>query len=223
MKPRFSKLRTAALTLIEVLLVMFVLAVIAALMLPAMEASRRKRLGEGCKNNLKQIGFACEGWAWTHGGKCPMEVSVTNGGTMEQAATGDVVAMFQVMSNELKTPKTLICPADTIRFATNFSTDFTARNISYFMGLDANTNYPQAFLSGDDNFALRDLPVKSGLLPLATNAPVTWAESRHNSRRDGSGGFILFVDGSIRDEYADYRLVQGLCGTGIATNRLAIP
>jgi competence protein ComGC len=217
-KPRFSKQPNDALTLIEVLLVILVLAIIAALMLPAMEANRRKRLGEGCMNNLKQISFTYESWAWTHGGKFPVEVSVSNGGTMELAATGDVVATFQVMSNELKTPKTLICPADTIRFATNFSNDFTAKNISYFIGLKASTNFPQAFLSGDDNFSINGIPAKSGLLELSTNAPVDWTEARH-----GQVGYIGLADGSVHGTHLGslrYMLIET---SGVITNRLAIP
>jgi len=51
-----------------------------------------------CLNNLKQIGLSYSAWAGDHNGKFPMDVSVTNGGVMELAATGNVAAVFQVMS-----------------------------------------------------------------------------------------------------------------------------
>ena len=81
-----------------------------------------------------------------------MAVSVTNGGAMELVATGNVAACFQVMSNELSTPKILLCPEDTHRtYATNFSTGFSGANISYFVNPDAAEAYPQMIMLGDDN------------------------------------------------------------------------
>ncbi|HEY5233220.1 MAG TPA: hypothetical protein VIK35_06790 [Verrucomicrobiae bacterium] len=160
-----------------------------------------------------------------------MQVSVTNGGAMELIATGNVAACFQVMSNDLSTPIILICPQDTNHFfATNFSTGFSAKNISYFVGLDANTNSPQAFLSGDDNFAISGAPVKSGLLKLLTNSPIAWNNPRHTSYKSHfwtpanykSVGYINFADGSVQ-EATSYELDDYLHQTGLATNRLAIP
>jgi len=225
MKPRCSNQRNQALTLIEVLVVIFVLAVAAAMTLPAWQANRRHRLGEGCKNNLEQICRAYQNWGYDHNGKFPMEISVTNSGTMELTAAGNAVVTYQILSNELKSTKILICPADKARIAaTNFAMGFTARNISYFVGVDANTNYPQAFLSGDDSFVVNDVPVKSGLLELSTNKtadwykiPVDWAETRHYQ-----AGMIGFADGEVRETYYG-SLRQYLSETGVATNRLAIP
>jgi prepilin-type processing-associated H-X9-DG protein len=82
----------------------------------------------------------------------------------------------------------------------NFSSGFDNSNISYFVGLDANTNFPQAFLSGDDNFTFNDAPVKSGLLNLSTNANPNfdWAETRHT----GGTGNLCFSDGSVQGSYS---------------------
>lgn len=225
MKPRSSSQTNRALTLIEVLVVIFVLAIVAAMMLPALSVSRRNRLLLGCQNNLEQIFHAYRGWANDHDGKFPMEISVTSGGTKELALAGNAVTTFQVLSSHLSSPKILICPADKRQVAaTNFNVGFTAGNISYFVGVDANTNCPQAFLSGDDSFVVNGAPVKSGLLELSTNMtpdwtkiPVDWADQRHNA-----GGVIGFVDGEIRPTYF-YSLRIYLHSTGLATNRLAVP
>lgn len=92
-----------------------------------------------------------------------MAVSVTNGGATELAAAGDVAACFQVMSNELSTPKILHCPDDAHRtYATNFSTRFSAANISYFINADAAEAYPQMILDGDDNLLVDGKPVPAG-------------------------------------------------------------
>ena len=171
-----------------------------------------------CVNNQKEIAASFRAWANDHNDKYPMQVSVTNGGTMELANGGNAWINFFVMSNKLSSPKILICPADTDKIAaTNFATDFNNSKISYFVGLDADDANPQMFLSGDDNFALDNVPIKSGLLQLSTNAPISWTAARHTF-----SGQILFTDGSVEQTTISL-LRQKLQQTGIATNRLAIP
>ena len=157
-------------------------------------------------------------WAGDNSDKYPMEITIASGGTMELAATGNVLATFQIMTNELSTPKILFCPADTNHdFLAIFWTNLVAQNVSYFVGLDANANHSQALLAGDENFAISGRPVKPGLLLLATNAPVSWTAARHVNH-----GNIGLVDGSVW-QTDDRKLVQKLIETGLATNRLAIP
>jgi prepilin-type N-terminal cleavage/methylation domain-containing protein len=83
MKPRFSNQRNLAMTLIEVLVVIVVLAVLTLLFFPWPEpTARRKSAQINCVNNLHQIGLAYRSWAGDNNDKFPMEVSVTNGGAM---------------------------------------------------------------------------------------------------------------------------------------------
>jgi prepilin-type N-terminal cleavage/methylation domain-containing protein len=232
MKPCCSNQRNRAFTLMELLVVIVVLAILLATIDfgPSQNVKgRAQRLN--CVNNLHHIGIAYNVWAEDNDGKYPMQVSTTNGGSMELVAKGENVWInFLVMSNELSTPKVLYCTADADRVcATNFSSDLKGK-ISYFVGLDASTNRPQAFLSGDDNFAINNTPVKSGLLELSTNTFITWSSGRHVSpnshfwtaSRDRFIGNIGMADGSIQGLSA-LRLQQSLQQTGLATNRLAIP
>ena len=230
MKPRISNRSTAALTLVEVLVVVFVLVVLAAIILPALSAAKRRGCHINCVNNVKQVGLGFRIWADDHQGKNPMEISTNNGGTIELAAKGDVVATFQIMSNELSTPRVLICPEDTNHiFATNFSGAFFAKNISYFIGIDASTNLPGAFLSGDANFESRGIPVEPGLFTVWTNTPIAWDSTRHVnvaetrywffSKKYGWGNIGL-GDGSVQSWIG---LTNHVLQTGLATNRLAIP
>jgi len=230
MKLRLSNQQTTALTLTEVLVVIFVIAFAVALLLPALAAAKRKHARIGCISNLKQIGIAYRLWEGDNNDKYPMAVSVTNGGAMELVATGNVAACFRVMSNELSTPKILFCPEDIRRVrATNFST-LNSSNISYFVGLDADPNRPQMFLSGDDNFATGGVPVKSGLLELSSNAPIAWTSGRHvaydshfwTPARDRLVGNIGMADGSAQRVTTD-GLQKALQQTGVATNRLVLP
>jgi hypothetical protein len=122
------------------------------------------------------------------------------------------------MTNEFTTPKVLWCPADTDRaVATVFTAGFSAKNVSYFVGLDADKGHPQMFLSGDDNFTVGGAPVQSGLLEFSTNTPITWADTVHEEC-----GNIGLVDGSVTMVSLQH-LPQVVQNTGVATNRLAIP
>jgi prepilin-type N-terminal cleavage/methylation domain-containing protein/prepilin-type processing-associated H-X9-DG protein len=217
MKLRRTSNRIRGLTLIEVLVVVFVLAVLAAMILPG-GSSPRKARRISCVNNLKQIGLAYLIWAGDNGNKYPMAISMTNGGTMELINGRNAWINFAVMSNQLATPKILYCPADNDRVvATNFTTDFNNSKISYFVGLDADQTRPQMILSGDDNFAISGVPVQTGLLEFTTNTPITWTTARHRS-----AGNIGLADGSVQ-QVPNTGLQKLIQQTGVATNRLAIP
>jgi len=217
MKPRFSNQRNQGLTLVDVMVILVVLAGIATIVLPALIASRKPSRPINCVNNLQQIGLSFRIWSDDNTGKYPMQISATNGGTQELALSGDVKAIYRGISNELSTPKILICPADQTRFAaTNFTTDLAGK-ISYFVAVDADEKYPQMALAGDDNFAIGGVPVKSGLLEIMANTPIAWTAERHKFV-----GNICIADGSVQQLTAA-GLIMMFQQTGSATNRLAIP
>jgi prepilin-type processing-associated H-X9-DG protein len=199
----------------EVVVIIAVFAVLAFFFLQTLVISHHRSSRIGCVSNLRQIGLAYKIWADDNGGKYPMQISVTNGGAMELAATGNVVATFQIMSNVLSDPVLLSCPGDSNHFeTTNFLADFTARNISYFVGLDAANTQPQTLLSGDDNLVVNGTKARSGILYLHTNDSLAWTGERH-----GGEGNIGLADGSVQELNS-----AGLTSTaGLATNRLAIP
>ncbi len=219
MNPRFSHQPTSALTRVEVLVIAVVTGVLLCLALACLMQAKGKAGSICCNCDLKQVGIAFRLWEDDHHGKYPMQVSVTNGGTMEWAADGRNVWMnFRVMSNELYTPKILVCPRDAERsVATNFATGFNNANLSYLVGVDAEEAKPQMFLSGDDNFAIGGIPVKSGLLAISTNTPFSWTAARHKFF-----GNIGLADGSVQ-QLGTNGLQQEFQQTGVTTNRLAIP
>jgi hypothetical protein len=220
MKPRRSQQRNRALTRTDVVVIIAVLAVLCVPVLrTVIELSHNGRQKIYCVSNLKQIGIAYRLWEGDNNNQYPMAVSVTNGGAMELVATGNVAACFRAMSNELSTPKILLCPQDTHRTgATNFSVGFGNSNISYFIGVDvANDDNPNLILTGDDNLAISRVPIKPGILPLFTNTPVTWTKARHKFV-----GWLGMADGCVQ-HVTTAGLKNALIQTGTATNRWLIP
>jgi hypothetical protein len=166
---------------------------------------------------MKQIGLAFRTWELDHNDKFPMQVSVTNGGTLELSAEGPTCVHFQVISNELSTPKLLKCPADKTRvWATNFTTDFSNQKISYFVGLDATPDNPASFLTGDRNIT-NALGIKGRIQTLTTNILVAWTEGIHEAQ-----GNICLADGSVQG-LSTHGLQAALVASGLPTNRLAMP
>jgi competence protein ComGC len=222
MKARFQKQRNRALTLPELLMVIAMLIVLAYIFLPVFARNIRegnRDRGINCVSNLKQVDLSFRIWEGDNDNKYPMVVSVTNGGAMETMSKGDVVDCFFVMSNELSTPKILICPADVNRVpATNFMTDFDSSHISYFVGVDVTNEDPaQRVLCGDDNFVINGSPIKSGLVEYPTNVSIAWGSDRHKLV-----GNIGLADGSVL-ELSISGLQTAFLQSGLATNRLAIP
>ena len=217
MKPSRSNQSCRAFTLVELLAVIVVVAILAAMLLPANTGRRRIAMKIACNNNLKQIGLSYRLWESDNGGKYPMGISVTNGGTMGLANGRNAWINFFVMSNQLSTPKVLHCPADTDGSATNSWSGLNNQNVSYFVCLDASLNSPLALLSGDDNFEINGVPVRSGQLEISSNTPIAWTTARHNLC-----GNIGLADGSV-DALSNSAFTNFIRQTGLATNRLAIP
>jgi competence protein ComGC len=225
MKPRFSNQRTAALTLVEVLIVIAVTICLAVLFLTGLVDTKAKAQRINCVSNLKQIGIAFRLWEGNYNDKYPMQVSVTNGGAMEMIGAGNAYLLWQTMSNQLISPKVLHCPADTDHIAaTNFSTGFSNTNISYFLNPDAVETYPQMILDGDDNLLVDGKRVQSGILNLWTNSFIAWTKDRHHGV-----GNIGMADGSAMQvtsegfQRANREALNSAHTPGSATNRLLIP
>ena len=104
---------------------------------PALKEATTKAEEITCFNNLKQIGLAFVLWASDHDDQFPFNVKTNAGGTLEFCARDergfeeDATPHFLVMTNELVSPKILVCPADPTRQpATNWAS-FTASNVTY--------------------------------------------------------------------------------------------
>ena len=204
-------------TLIALLVIVVVLAILAAMLLPWLAGAHDRARRIQCVNNLKQCGLAFRIWEGDNGDKYPMDVPLAKGGTMELTTGADTFRHFQVMSNELSTPKILACPADTRTAANNFAR-LKNQNVSYFVGLEANDMNPQMFLDGDRNLTGEREP-QNGILKLVPGQRVSWTEKIHVNQ-----GNVGLSDGSVQ-QYSNAALLNALKNSGTPTNtwRISLP
>jgi len=135
--------------------VVVTLVILPAMLLPALTRAKGKAQEISCVNHMKSIGLSFRTWAIDNDGNYPFNLSTNKGGTMELSARGvdgfdiNAARIFQVMSNELSTPKVLICPADSKRQpAPNFES-LQPANVSYRVcsGTNVNETNPQEVLA----------------------------------------------------------------------------
>jgi hypothetical protein len=204
-------------TLVEVVVVMAVVLLLAAMLLPAMTRTSHCSLRYVCVNNLKQMGLACRVWEGDNMDRYPMAVPATNGGSMDFITGPNAFRHLQVMSNELSTPRVVFCPLESDRSrsaATNFEA-FCNSNISFFVGVDATETNPMMILFGDHNVT-NGMRIKNGILNLTAKHPSGWTAEMHNKI-----GNICLADGSVQQTSAGS--LRAAITSGGPTNRLLMP
>ena len=128
--------RCAGLTLVEVLVIVATLVIAAAVLVPAFAPNHPTRQAK-CLSNLKEIGTAFANWSHDHETGFPWTVSEQQGGTLESIPV--LVRHFQIVSNDLTSPKVLICPQDRARTTVTDFDHLSNANLSYGLGLDTET------------------------------------------------------------------------------------
>jgi hypothetical protein len=112
-------------------------ALAAAMVLPALAKAKAKAQSIACVNNMKQINLAARLWAGDNNDQYPFNVSSSKGGTLEFCERGgdgydrNAYRHFQVMSNELNSPKLLVCPGDSGKKAAADFAELQSWHVSY--------------------------------------------------------------------------------------------
>jgi type II secretory pathway pseudopilin PulG len=171
-------------TWLELLVVVIVVVFLAGLFLPG-RSLRTSRDGRHiqCLNNLKMLGLGLRIFATDHDGQFPWAVPGSEGGTLEEIADEQRIwRHVAVLSNELNTPKVLLCPKDprfdkigsktlvfgpppdkkALRFGSN-------EHLSYFLYTGANAEVLERIVAGDRNLTRNGTPVQGKVTPSATD------------------------------------------------------
>jgi prepilin-type N-terminal cleavage/methylation domain-containing protein len=204
-------------TLIEVLVVIAIIAILAALLLPVLARAKAKAQRIACLSNQKQIGLAFTMWADDHRDRFPSTVDIAEGGSKTRLEAWE---HFLTIENELATPKSLHCPSDPAKqIASDFSSTATGLRtlkdgaISYAVGTGAVPERSAAHLAGDRNLLGRD---GQGCGPSAIFGFITQLRVTDNPRWDGmlhvNTGNMALVDGSAQ-QFSQTSLAQQMAST----------
>jgi prepilin-type N-terminal cleavage/methylation domain-containing protein/prepilin-type processing-associated H-X9-DG protein len=248
MKTLSAKSKVEAFTLIELLAAIAIIAILAALFLPT-HGGRGSASRFVCAYNLNTIGNNFTLWSQEHEGKLPMQVSITNGGSMEFIAGGSAVIHFQMLTNSglelvqsgvttftrdgknvnqlyaitnrgLKA-ELLVCPSDTTR------RDAMYHPKSIADMADTNISYfvrLDASLSNSNSILAGDRHLRAGGEPVKPGLfAVTPGLSLGWTKElhpSVQKGNILFVDGHVEFSRKPSVAFQK---QGLGANRLAVP
>jgi prepilin-type N-terminal cleavage/methylation domain-containing protein len=215
-----------AFTLIELLVVIAIIAILAAMLLPVLAAAKRRAQRINCVSNLKQVNLSFRIWEGDNNNQYPMAVSTSAGGAEETTdsnlhvgyANASMTNIFCVMSNELSTPKILICPSDVSHAgaATNFAElgnlaagvqGCGTNAVGYFVCGDATEAYPQMVMTGDRNIGTTtgpgvaatsiDVTMSQANNALTSATATTWAWSANELHL--KVGNVGLADGSVAE------------------------
>lgn len=199
-----------AFTHIELLVVLTVVGLLAALALPALGVSPARSARLSCLNNLRQIGRALQMRALDHNGEYHWRIPQSDGGVLGSPFVPDVWYDFSWVSNQLVTPRILVCPSDATKqkwVAVNWGLspnggflNVAYRNnaVSYPLWVHTSPLIPQAVVSGDRNLAYSGMGtcgiINANNVWMAQrgDANVAWTNAIH-----GVTGNLLFNDGHV--------------------------
>ena len=185
--------RHKAFTLIELLVVVAIIAILAGLLLPSLAKAKSKAKQTVCLNDLRQMSLGFRVWANDHRDRYPWQLASTNEGSL---GSPDWTDHFRLCSNELGSPRILLCPTDKARRpGTNWANLDGAANVSYFVGTKADDTKPQTIVGGDSNITGGG----GGVDPqwsifLGTSIDAEWDKNLH-----ALNGDLALADGSVQN------------------------
>jgi prepilin-type processing-associated H-X9-DG protein len=194
---------SGAFTLIEALVVIALIVILIGMIDVPSANVRAKAQRISCVNNLKQIGLGWRLFSDDNEKRFP--------GIIEQTGTDsipfDIVRRFMIASNEIGSPKVLVCPGDKEKAPVSDWSSFgkqnsTHPNISFFYNQDANQLSPQSMLAGDRSL----MPTEGTTIPKGVPGVVTLTLNTSNyhaldwdpKKMHQGAGNIALADGSVQ-------------------------
>ena len=204
-----------AFTLLELMVVVGTIALVMCFVLPRMARAKTPSHRIKCVNNLKNVGLAYRIYATDNGDRFPWQHLGTNG-VIRVEYLADPAPYILAVTNELSTPKIVVCPQDTRREATNWI-EFSRENLSYFVSADGEETLPQSFLAGDRNLTNRSGRLAPGLRQLSLQGKrVGWDHTIHTNQGNACMG-----DGSVQ-QLSSARLREQFWNTGLSGSNITI-
>jgi competence protein ComGC len=203
-----------AFTRLECLLCVVAVMLLVSVAVPSLASTRNRSQRAICVDNLRLIGQGMQLWGVDHDNQYSWQVNAFEGGTRPASGAKPAAAWyeFSFLSNQLVTPKILVCPSDTVRARNAADTWGNSTNGGYFNAKyrDNATSYainvhcflgdPKSPVCSDRNLRVDSL--LSGacslgfnniyqILPFPTSI-AAWTNAIH-----GLTGNILTAEGSV--------------------------
>ncbi|HWD20832.1 MAG TPA: DUF1559 domain-containing protein [Verrucomicrobiae bacterium] len=103
---RATVLAAGAFTLVEMLVTLAVIAILAAVLMPALAKSKEAGRAAACLGNLHQIGLALQMYVDENHNRIPIMYDLTN------APAAPTNSIDTVLAAQLGSPRALLCPSD---------------------------------------------------------------------------------------------------------------